>query len=243
MTPIDPAIWNVLERTTKVAHIMNINEISLEDSPRGNLIRGFDASHGAPVVINHIVDDEDLELPFSALAINDCTSFVNKAKLALSRDDTYRTNIEINANTKQVDSINFKGKRFKLEFQAGKASTIRAPKAIKDTVAYTFKIEPQDMATLSQSVKALGGEDVTLVCDGTSIFYEAGEKKDKFSMVLCEEFEAVDGANSSFVFSYPFKTFYPVVSNCESCTFSLTTRGMLNCEINGINVYVIPRIA
>lgn len=243
MSPIDPVIWSVLMRATRVARTLNINEISLEDSPRGKMIRGFDATHGAPVFINHVFEPDELDLPFSALAIHDCDSFVNKTKLAESRDESYKAYIDINSNTMNVDTIKFSGKKFKLEFSAGKPETVRAPKKVNDTTAHTFKIEPRDITALNQSVRAMGGEDVTLVSDGSTVFFEVKIKsKEIFSMELSTELTSVNPANKSFVFTYPFKTFYPLVSNCEECSFNITSRGILNCKIDGINAFAIPRI-
>jgi hypothetical protein len=241
---VNNQIWDILTRATQVARIMNIEEIAFDDHAKGKMLRGFDATHGAPVILNHIFEDDELELPFKSLAINSCSSFIDKLKLAQTRDEEYITNITIDDNSQKVTEIHFRGKKFKLDFNTGNSDTVRAPKSIKDTTAHSFNMLPKDIATLNQSIKAMKGEDVTLISDGTNISYEVKVgAKDVFSLDICDNFDSVaEKNNRSFVHSYPFKTLYPVLSSCEDCLFHITTRGLLKCKIEGITVYVMPRM-
>lgn len=239
---IDSDLWSLIVRANTVARLMGVEEISIEDTVKGNLIRGFNASMGAPVIINHFI--EHITLPFKAFAIHNCGSFIDKIKLAQSRDPDFRAEITIDDNTKIVTSIHFKGKKFKLDFNAGKPETVRAPKGIKDTNAHQFSIKPEDIVSINQSIKAMKAEDITFISDGNVISYEVKSgPKDVFSIDLCESFDShKTGNDRQFVFSYPFKTIFPVLSKCESHQFNLTNNGLLNCHVDGINVYVVPRI-
>ena len=233
------AVAQLVTQVTEVAKIMGIDEVAIEDSDRGPLLRGFSATHGAPTLICHTTD---IKLPFRAFAINSCSLYTAKTDLALSQDENYETQLTLDEHSNNVTSVTFKGKKFKLAFNAGNPATVRAPKAVKDVVKLKFAVNPDAVTTLSKSMRAMEAEYVTVISDGDTVKFEISTgPKDIFEYEVSDQVKAIEGDDATLVMSYPFKTFFPILKHCDQGVVFVTQRGVLNCTINGINIYAFPR--
>lgn len=226
----------------KVATSLHIQDISLEVNNKGTMIRGFTNNHGSPVIINHVYD---LTLPFQSFAINDCKQFIARYDLAESQDSNFDSTMVVDGNTNKVTTLAMKnskgGKRFSLEFNTGNADTVRAPKGVKDTIIFNFELNSDLISNIDKSIRAMGGEDVTIIFDGTELSYEIKTgAKDVFKSVI----SVIDNDNNqpAFAYSYPFSALKPSMTLNDTNTFGITTRGLLHCNLKGMTVYLLPRM-
>lgn len=230
-----------LERATMVARQMGISEISMEENSVGKMFRGMSDAGGTPVVLTHTIDDD---LPFSSLAIRDTGSFLAKLNLALERDENYKLYINIDPNKNAVSSLEMKGHKFKLKFIAGSSEAVNAPKRLKDPNKYGFEMSDDDIKTMEKGVRAMGGEFVTFICDGSDVSFEikAG-KNDVFEYTFTDECLSLDGSDDcSFAFSYPTKTLLTLIKNSDDKIFKIGGKGIISGVMEHTNVSVFPRI-
>lgn len=238
---LESNLLTLLERATAVAKLMGITEISMEDNAIGKMFRGMSDLGGTPVVINHVFDDD---LPFGSLAIRDTGSFISKLMLAQERDENYRLFINIDDKRNCVSDIELKGSKFKLNFVAGSADAVKAPKRLKDPARFAFEMSEEDIKTLEKGVRAMNGEFVTFVSDGSEVSFEIKTgKTDVFSYAFAEEVMSLDGSDdTSFAFSYPVKTIVKLIKNSDDKMFKVGAKGIFNGVMESTSVSVFPRI-
>lgn len=228
-----------LTRTCKVANLLGINEIVMQDCDKGKIVRGM-TDVGTPVVILH---EFDLDMEFKDVAIRDAKSFLAKLELAEDRDTNYRVFINIDQDKLSVASFEFKGSKFNMKFAAGSERAVRSPKSLKDMVIARFQMETDAINTLNRATKAMVGDFVTFVCDGEEVSFEIKTaSKDIFTYTFTDRVSAVDGDEPSFACSYPVKALISIVKNSDDNWFNIGERGILNTQIQQINVHLIPRV-
>lgn len=236
-------MMDLIYRSIQAANTMGISSISIEQNEVGKMIRGFSADFGAPVVICHTLTDE---LPFRAFAIHDCRSFGTKLVLAQKKDGNFKPMANINENTNFVTDVEFKGGGFKLKFNAGRPDTVKAPKGVKDTNIGQFILSKEDIITLNDAVSAMGAEYVTFIYDGSNLQLEVkgSTEKDVFVCDLINPLKSTtDETIKPFAHSFLFKTISPALKASTTGEMYITSKGLLNCFIRDINVFIFPRKA
>lgn len=235
-------ILQTLHSVANTARLLGIAEISMEENAIGKMFRGMSDTGGTPVVLNQSID---FDLPFASLAIRDTNSFIQKYDLAVERGgDLCEAHVDIDQNRKAVSSIQFRGNKFKLNFIAGSAEAVRAPKRLKDPFKHSFSITEDDIKTLKKATKAMGGDFVTFVYDGSSLTFEVkASKTDIFSYTFCEKVVNLGGGAPTFAFAYPIKTLTTMLDNSDdNLTFQIGEKGIINGVMGGVNVFLFPRI-
>ncbi len=238
---LDNKLLTLLKNATTVARQMGITEIAMEDNSIGTMFRGMTDLGGTPVVLNHQFDEK---LPFGCLAIKDTGSLIAKLNLAEDRDENFRTFIDIDERKNHVKSLELKGTKFKLSFIAGAQDAVKAPKRLKDPGKYSFQMEADDIKTLDKGVKAMTGDFVTFVSDGSEVSFEIRSgKSDVFSYKFCDEVLSMDGDDdASFAFSYPVKTITTLIKNSEDGIFKVSKKGIINGLMQDTNIFIFPRV-
>lgn len=238
---LETTLLTLLERATSVAKQMGVSEISMEENAIGKMFRGMSDNNGTPVVINHTIDED---LPFASLAIRDTGSFISKLHLARERDENCKVFVNIDSNRNVVSDLEIKGLRFKLKFIAGSADAVKAPKRLKDTPKYAFEMSDDDIKTLEKGIRAMGGEFVTFVSDGSEVSFEIKQgKSDVFNYTFADEVMSLDGSNdSSFAFSYPVKTIITLIKHSDDKLFKVSSKGIFSGVMESTTVSVFPRI-
>lgn len=240
---LDDNIKNILINSCEAAASLGIIDISLEHNNKGIMVRGFTGDHGSPVIINHTFTQ--LTLPFQSFAINNCKNFLARYVLANSMDSNHTTQINIDDNSKMVNSIQFKNvdksKKFQLKFLAGNANTVKAPKGINDPVCFSFDIDKTITSEMSKAIRAMAGTEITLIYDGSELSYEIKTGDNNTDVLKSTIHTNETNENISFAYSYPFSVLSPILSKNDTSTLHITTRGLLNCSINSLNIYLLPR--
>jgi hypothetical protein len=239
---LDQTAMDLVYNVAQTANIVGIDSVSIEDNDIGRMVRGFSTDLGTPIVISHPLVNP---IPYRAFAIHDCRSFLTKVKLAIQRDNKFTQTVNISENTNIVTDIEFKGSGFKLKFNAGKPDAVKAPKGIKDDIVGNFKLSKMDIDTLSNSISAMSGEYVTFIYDGSSLQFEVTGLSTSKDVFICDIASSLNVRNDTikpFSHAYLFKAILPALKACDG-QVQITTRGLLNCIINDINVFIFPRKA
>ena len=234
-------VFELLMKAVNVGKIMGIDEIAMEDNEKGCMFRGMADAGGTPVVM---LQDIDIDLPFSGLGVQHSGSFIVKEKLAYTNDNNYTIYAQIDSMTNNVKTLDFKGNKFKMAVNTAKTNIIRAPKAIKDIDAVGFEINEDEVKSIEQAVRAFGkAELVEVVCDGEHITLELKSSEDggSFSFELEYEIAFFNCDEYSFVHSYPVKTFLNLIKHSEMKLFKIGKQGILNGHIEDIKMYIFPR--
>lgn len=235
-------IFGLLANAVGVAKIMGIAELAMEDNEKGTMFRGMADVGGTPVVL---LQDIDIDLPFTGLGIQNTSSFIVKEKLAYDNDDQYSVYAQIDTMSNNVKSLDFKGQKFKMSINSAKTNIIRAPKAIKDNDVLAFSIEETEVKTLEQAVRAFSkAELIDIVSDGETITFEirSGEDGGSFTFTLDNEPIELPASNGdAFVHSYPVKTFLNLVKNSDHHTLRVGQQGVINGSIQDIKTFIFPR--
>ena len=197
---LNSEIFGLLTQAVRVGKIMGIEEIAMEDNEKGTMFRGMADVGGTPVVM---LQDIDVDLPFTGIGVPSAGSFLTKEKLAFDNDDGYTVYAQIDTMSNSVKSLDFKGGKFKMNINTAKTNVIRAPKAIKDIDVIGFLIEEAEAKTIKQAVSAFRkAELVDIVSDGDSITLEIRSAEDggSFTFDLENEPMELNGGGDDFVF-------------------------------------------
>lgn len=234
-------VFELLARAVSVGKTMGIAEIAMEDNEKGTMFRGMADVGGTPVVM---LQDIDIELPFTGMGIPDAASFITKEKLAFDNDEGYSVYAQIDTMSNGVKSLDFKGGRFKMNINTAKTNVIRAPKAIKDVDVIAIEFEEDEAKTFKQAVSAFRkAELVDIVSDGDSVTLELRSAEDggSFTFELEREPIELNGGTDAFVHSYPVKTFLNLIDNSEDKVIKIGKQGVLSGVINDIKLFIFPR--
>lgn len=238
---LDSEVFGLLAQAIRVGKVMGIEEIAMEDNEKGTMFRGMADVGGTPVVM---LQDIDIELPFTGLGVPSASSFLIKEKLAYDNDDGYTVYAQIDTMSNSVKSLDFKGGKFKMNINTAKTNIIRAPKAIKDVDVLAIAIEEDEAKTIKQAVSAFRkAELVDVVSDGDSVTLEIRSAEDggSFTFDLENEPLELNDGTDAFVHSYPVKTFLNLIDNMEDRVIKIGKQGVLNGSIDDIKLFIFPR--
>lgn len=222
-----------LERVAQTAQMVGIDSILIEQQ----LIRGMD--EGKTVAI--LQEVKDITLPFSGMGLVRIGLFLSRLEIAKTRDNV---SIDIELNKENVAAITFKGTGLKIDYRSGNLATIQAPRQINDDMKYTIPLNGDAVALLQKGASAMGGDLVAIVHNETGVHFEVTDSNvgDVFSYMFTRDMGVEKEEAGKFSFNYPVKLILTLFKQIPDGSFKIGAKGMLRVNINGIDIYVLPRI-
>lgn len=229
-------IIDFLERVAETARMVGIESILIEK----NLIRGMD--EGKTVAI---LQDVKENLPFSGIGLTRASLFLSRLEVAKTRDNV---TVDMELEKENVKLFTFKSAGMRMDYRCGNPSTVQAPRQINDTMKYSMTLNGEAVALLQKGANAMGGDLVAIAHDGVGVQFEIIDiNGDVFSYTFTKDIKSLDddGEESevgTFTFSYPIKLILTLFKQIPDGSINIGKKGMLCMNINGIDIYVLPRI-
>ena len=228
---------NYIRNIVKVAKLIGIESAAVEK----DLVRAMDENK--TVVICHTDDVPDI--PFDGIGIGRLDVFSSRFALIDGREG-FSTDAEINVKdgTNQVAQLIFKATNIKVEYRCANSTTIKAPKAIKDTMISEFKLNADGVETFVKAHSAMSVDYVTVISNSKGTTFELIDtNSDVFSHAFTDQAVSLsDRSNVEFVHRYPAKTLVSIFKQDPNQTVEISTKGILKTRISGLDVFVLPSI-
>lgn len=235
---IDQVTMDYIKRVVKCATLAKINNVAIEPDK----IRGMDDDQ--VVFMFHTKNIPFMDV--GSVGLNRLNTFTSRLDLA-----TGVSGVEIDALTEDdkngqrfVRGISMKGKGIKIDYRCANPAVIRAPKRLQDTLKYQINMTPDVLFFMTKGQQAMGSDEVKIVCKDSSVSFEISDiNGDAMTYEFPAEAVMLDGSDdTSFSHTYPLKTILPLFKACPDEPFCITTpTGMLKLQVDGFDVYIMPR--
>ena len=190
-------------------------------------------------------------LPFGALGINRLDAFSDRLEMARSLP-TFTMDVLVEKSRDPARfsdfarSITFKAKGLKAEYRCANPLTIKSPKQFGDQLMFQMDIPPDFITYLKRAKDAMQSDICNLVGDSDGVRMEVIDVNgDKLSYQFADRcFDITTNNVSQGQFSHPYaiKLLMTVLAKSEP-TLQMTGRaGILGTVVNGLNVFMVPRL-
>lgn len=230
---------NFIQRVVNTADLVKIDSIIIEP----NAVRAIDDNH--TVFIFHTDDVPDME--FGSIGLNRTSVFTSRFELGKNMTDfAVEATVEgSDPATMYARSLSMKAKGFKVEYRCANPNVIRAPKQLHDEIVYSVRLDPEVVSMLQKGQTAMTTDEVTIIGNEHGVFFEMSDiNSDTMTYRFVNEATRTnidDDEPVNFTHSYALKTILPLFKISPTGQFSVTTQGIMQVVVNGLNVYVMPR--
>lgn len=138
-----------------------------------------------------------------------------------------------------VRSLTMKAKGTKVDYRCANPTTIRAPRVINDEMSAVVQLNADAVKMLQKGTSSMGAEVVKLCSDKDGLsFVLIDTNQDTFEY----HFAGAEGDTKEFAHKYPTKTLLALFKHNPENTFEVGNKGTLLIKINGLGVYVLPKV-
>lgn len=224
---------NFIEKTTRTAKILGIDEIIVEPGR----VRAIDEDHSIFILQQGLPT-----YSFNSIGINRTDTFLSRLEIAKSQDNL-NVDVQFDDDNVFTREVTMKSKKIRVNYRCANPTTIKAPKSLKQqNFAYSFNLNKEDVEILQKGCAAMNAEDVTIIHNNKQISCEMVDiNNDVFSQVVSNECYVEDDAAEKFAFRYPVKRFMSLMKHRDSEKIEITEKGFLCVQIEGLNVYILPK--
>lgn len=231
---LEPEVVAYILNVVKTARLVGIDNIIIEP----NLVRALDDAN--TVVL--FQDKNVPEMPFGSIGLTRTDAFMARYDIAKTQD---KFSIEANVGDDEdfTRSLVMKGKGIKIDYRCGDPAKIKAPRQVNDTMKFRVPLNAEAVLLLQKGQAAMGSENVTIISNDGVSFELVDVNNDVFKHTFAVEAEPLtDDTNAKFAHRYPVKTLLALFKHNPDGHFSVGAKGILSFPINGLTVFVLPRV-
>jgi hypothetical protein len=230
---LDHTFVSFMENVMATARQVGIDDVIIEQG----LIRAMDDKK--TVIINHALDDE---LPFNSIGISRIGVLQSRLELAKGQDN-FEVTATLDDENGWAKTLLITAKGVKVDFRCPNPEQIKAPKSTKDEMACLVPLDADAVVLLQKGQAAMGADSVRIISNANGVSFEMYDvNNDKFTHTYEATVESLNGGTTDFVHNYPLKIVLPLFRENAGGTFAVGQKGILNLEMNGINLFVIPQV-
>lgn len=238
-----------VQRVIKTAMLVGIENIIIEPGK----VRAMDEAQTVVLFQDNNISD----LSFGSIGINRINTFNDRVELAKSGD-----NFKIEATTDGIDntmgfdrwnpdtdvrppmwvrSLLFTSKGMKIEYRCASPKTIKAPKQRAGVTQYSVDINPEMLDMIRKGKAAMKSKFVSIVGDEHGASIEISDDNSDVMTFHFADFVNTTGPEPDFSYKYEIDQLLPVLKTNPTGTISITARGSLVFEVNGIDIFLMAR--
>jgi len=223
-----------IETVVKTGQSVNIDNVIIEP----DMVRAIDDARTVVLYQNTNVP----EMPFGSVGLNRISVLLSRLEIAKSQDN-FTLNVVVDNDSEYARSITMKSTGTKIDYRCANPSTIQAPRQINDNLIYSIQLNAEAVSLLQKGQAAMGSETVTIVsADGIS-FELTDINSDVFKHTFAPAVDVLDeDANPNFSHRYPVKTLLALFKQNPDGQFKIGEKGILNINVNGLDIYVLPQV-
>lgn len=187
------------------------------------------------------------ELEFKSVGLNRVGLFSSRYNMAKGGDDF---TVEVTPNDKDdpqfARALTMKAKGFKVDYRCANPATIRAMKAFAgDYPKYKARMHPEAVVYMIKGTSAMQVDEVTIFGSQERIGLKMIDVNgDELEYIFGENVDLLQGDEKQFSFSYryPVKLLQVLFKGHSDSAFAITHRGLLRMPVNGLDVYMFPKV-
>jgi len=237
---VDTKILTYIENVVETASLVKIDNIIIETDK----VRAVNDEKTAVLFQNKGVP----ALPFNSIGLNRIEIFRSRYDIAKTTEQ-FEVEAVMCAPTPErpeifVRALIMKGKGFKIDYRCADPATIQSPRVLTDVSKYEVKMTPEAVLLMSKGVNAMGAEDVTFIGTKNSVSFEMEDvNKDIMSYKFANGITVQDDDKDPH-FKYTYAAYYVLALFKQNSDghFHLTTKGMMKIVVNGLDIYILPRV-
>ena len=223
-----------IENVVKTGQSVNIDNVIIEP----DMVRAIDDDRTVVLFQNTDVP----EMPFGSVGLNRIGVFLSRLEIAKTRDN-FNVDVTVDDDEEYARSITMKGTGLKVDYRCANPATIQAPRQINDNLVYSIQLNAEAVSLLQKGQVAMGSETVSISCNDGVSFELTDVNSDVFSHTFAPDVDLLDdSANPTFSHRYPVKTLLALFKQNPEGTFSIGEKGILNINVNGLDIYVLPQV-
>ncbi len=234
-TEIIDYIFNVV----KTGDIVNVDNIIIEP----NMVRSMDEARTVGLYTNENVPD----MPFRSIGITRIHDLLSRFSIAKERDN-FSIEASLDNDETYATQLLMKGKGLKIDYRCGEPNKLAAPKSLHDVQCFKVKLTEDAVQMYQKGLAAMKTDEVSIVSNDGVSFEFADTSHDIYKHTLEDNVEPVPNADGEvpsslkFAHRYPAKTLLALFKNNPEAEFTIGQKGMLRFPLNGLTVFVLPRV-
>ena len=218
-----------IQTVIKTAQIVGIDNVIIEPGR----IRGMDE---ARTVV--LLQDENVpEMEFDSIGLNRTSVLLSRIAL-VKNQNRFAVEATIDDDKEFVRALLIKAKGTNIDYRCANPATIQAPRVINDEIVADVSLTTEAVEMLHRGVVAMGNvEIVTITSDKRGISFALEDTN-------CDVFDHTFGevTDHPFTHKYPVKTILALCKKEGEGTFGIGKKGMLRHDVNGLGVYILPKV-
>jgi len=222
-----------IKNAVKTAQLVNIESLIIEEG----VVRGIDEDRTVLVFHNEDVPP----IPFGSIGLTRLGVFISRLDIIQSQE-SFNVDAVGDDNEGWIKSLTMKGTGTKIDYRCSKPSSIQAPKRINDTMRARVQLTEEAVSTLQKGQAAMSAEEVSIISNNGVSFELVDVNSDVFKHTLQDDVTPLEAeASTTFAFRYPIKTILALFKKEPNGHFDVGQKGTLRVNVNGLDVYVLPR--
>lgn len=228
-------VINFIQKVVETSQLVNISNVIIEPT----FVRAIDDNKSVVIfqpLTHSVLSDNSIGLT----RIN-----IFSSRLEISKSQTnFNAEATIHETENFIKIITMKSAGTKIEYRCAKPSTIQAPRQIHDEMITRISLDSEAVSLLQKSQVAMdNAETVTIINNDVVSFEVVDINGDVFNHTFTKPAVAIEGNDSiKFAHKYSIKTLLALFKKDVNNTVEIGKRGILRITINGLDVYVLPRV-
>lgn len=240
MEKIDNEIIEQVATILNVAKDLKINAIAIGNGKIG-------AIDEAQQVVMYD-DNEKYTYPFGVIGLNRPHLFVSRYNLMCDKPDLeffvdVDSKIIRGEEVSIVKMIKMQTSAMSVEFRAANPAVLRIPKKLNTETIFTSTFDSEIIKVIGESNRVMESEIITFIHEEEKYLrceiYD--DINDKLEIDL-SKYITVNETEGDFEYKYPVNQVLVLLKKSEDKVVSVTCDGLLKFDLNGVNVYVVPRV-
>lgn len=216
-----------IQTTVQTAQLVDIDSIIIEPGK----VRGVDDNRSVVIFQEGIPD-----MSFGSIGLNRVDTFLSRLDVILGAKT--QPTIEAQIDKDYVRSLIMKTKGTKIDYRCAAPATIQAPTHIHDEIVTDITVPPEAITMLAKGLTAMGNtENLTIISNDKEVrFCLTDINQDEFNHKFS------DSIDYTFSYKYPVKYVLTLLKKHPDGIFSVGEKGILKFELNGLGLYLMPRV-
>ena len=234
-----------MENAISTAQLVGVATLVIEP----NLLRGIDEDRTV-----FILQDKDVpDMEFGSIGLTRLPTLTSRIKVAENLDG-----FSIEAKAAESDdendeepfarSLTMKGKGLKVEYRCANPHQLisarqAGPKQMNDKMEFCVEFDDHAVEMLQKGQAAMKAETVSVISNDGVTFELLDVNNDVFSHQFADDAVNLTGKETTkFAYRYPVKTLLLLFKHASEGLLTVSQRGIMCINVNGLNVYVLPQV-
>lgn len=174
---------------------------------------------------------------------------VLNSRLSLMKNDDYSINFtqRIKDNGDPVlEKFIIKNGRTSIDFKCADPKTIISKKSLTSSIVYSFDLSQDSVDLIIKSNSAMQNDTISFLYSENKVTFKLSDTSGDILTHIISSDIKVDDDSDSFFFNYNKKIILPLlkiaVKDDDKVRLSFTKKGIMNLNVNDLNIYLAPEI-